>query len=101
VRARVVDVRSGASLSDWRASYAAGETRYIPRALAGVVTAALHVPPAPQAAMNARAAPDYQGGVAALRRDTGAEAATTLFERAASGDPDSAPLTRESPKPTG
>lgn len=40
--------------------------------------------------MNARALADYEGGLQALRRDSGADVAVTLMERAAAHDPDSA-----------
>jgi tetratricopeptide (TPR) repeat protein len=80
-------------LKQWQAEFEPNEVRYIPTALAGVVTGALHLPPLnSEVAPNPAAAADFSTGVAMARRDDRLDAAVPLLERAVAADPDS-PLT--------
>ena len=87
------DTRSQVDTREWTATYANGEVRYAPLALAGVVTETLQIPPiANGSAVNPAALSDYQKGVALTRRDSGIDSAIPLLERAVAADPGS-PLT--------
>src|SRR5262249_49346239 len=89
----LTDARSHVDVKQWKASYSAGEERYAPVALAGMVTGAFHLtPPAVAATVNAAARQDYAAGLAYRRRDSSIPAALAAFERAVAADPDS-PLT--------
>jgi tetratricopeptide (TPR) repeat protein len=93
VAAWLADARSGGRLKEWKAEYAADEERFIPAALAGVVTEALHLPPldgAPMVAPTARA--DYTAGINYTRQNSTMDSALPLLERAMKEDP-SSPLT--------
>lgn len=93
LEAYLTDARSLARAETWRASYAPGELRYAPLALAGVVTETLHLPPPVNGAtVNAAARQDYQAGLADLAKDSTIERALPSLERAVFSDPDS-PLT--------
>jgi serine/threonine protein kinase/Flp pilus assembly protein TadD len=90
---RLTDARSLVHTKEWKASYDGNETRYIPVALAGIVTGTFHLPvPARAAAVNPSAHDDYQTGLAYLRRTSTVDAGLPLLERAVAKDPDS-PLT--------
>jgi hypothetical protein len=92
VRANLSDAGS-LPLKRWQAEYESSELRYLPVALAGVVTGALHVPPvaAPQT-VNAAAAADFAAGLELARRDDRLDAAIPRLEKAVAADWDS-PLT--------
>jgi tetratricopeptide (TPR) repeat protein len=92
VHAYLTDVRSGVNAKEWTAVYKPQEMRYAPGALAGVIAGALHLPLIGVATVNAAARADYLAGLAAVRRDSGVDAALRFFERAVTVDPDS-PLT--------
>ncbi|NUN01151.1 MAG: protein kinase [Bryobacteraceae bacterium] len=93
LQAYLMDTRSMAKTKEWKAEYAPEETRYIPVALAGMVTGALRLPPLQIApAVNAAARQDYQAGLFHVRRDSGVDTALAHFQRAVAADPDS-PLT--------
>jgi serine/threonine protein kinase/Flp pilus assembly protein TadD len=89
----LTDTRSQINTKEWTAAYTAGEVRYAPVALAGLVTETLQLPPlADGSAVNSAALQDYQKGVALTRRDSGIDSAIPVLERAVAADPDS-PLT--------
>jgi serine/threonine protein kinase/Flp pilus assembly protein TadD len=89
----VTDTPSGANAKDWQAVYAPNELRYVPVALAGVVTATFHLPLlANPATVNGAALQDYLKGMAAVRYDSRVNEALADFQRAVAADPDS-PLT--------
>jgi serine/threonine protein kinase/tetratricopeptide (TPR) repeat protein len=90
LHAYLTDTSSGVNTTEWNAEYKPGEIRYAPKALAGVVAGALHLPLSNSAAVNAAAQQDYTAGVAAVRRDSGVDSALELFQRAVAADPDSA-----------
>lgn len=93
VHAYLTDTRNHVNVKEWMATYATGEMRYAPVALAGMVTGALRLPPvAIPAAVNAAAREDYLNGISAVRRDTGVDAALAALQKAVAADPDS-PLT--------
>jgi Flp pilus assembly protein TadD/tRNA A-37 threonylcarbamoyl transferase component Bud32 len=93
LEAYLTDPKSLLNARVWRASYALGELRYAPLALAGMVTETLHLPPPVNGAtVNAAARPDYVAGLSDLSRDSTVERALPLLERAVFSDPDS-PLT--------
>jgi tetratricopeptide (TPR) repeat protein len=80
-------------LRQWQAEFEPNEVRFIPSALAGVVTGALHLPPInSEVAPNPAAAADFSTGVTLARRDDKLDAALPHLERAVAADPDS-PLT--------
>jgi eukaryotic-like serine/threonine-protein kinase len=88
----LTDTNSGTERGAWDAVYAPGELRYLPTALAGIVTESLHLPPPNGGAtVNAAARDDYQKGLASVRMiETGVDNALAQFERAVAADPDSA-----------
>jgi tetratricopeptide (TPR) repeat protein len=92
LHAFLTDTRTQANSGDWKAEYAPGEIRYAPVALAGMVTAALHLPPLKTARVNDKAKQDYLAGFAYTRRNSTVDKALPLLERAVAADPDS-PLT--------
>jgi tetratricopeptide (TPR) repeat protein len=80
-------------LKEWQAEFEASEVQYIPLALAGVVTSALHLSPLNSEVPVKRAATvDFSTGVTLARRDDRVDAALPHLERAAAADTDS-PLT--------
>jgi serine/threonine-protein kinase len=95
-RALIQTVLSDATsfpLKQWSAEFDPNEIRYIPLALAGVVTGALHLPPVHfEAALKPSAAGDFSRGVTLARRDDKLDTALPLLDRAVAADPDS-PLT--------
>jgi len=89
----LTDTRNRVNVREWTAAYAPGQAKYVPVALAGMVTGTLRLPPlAITAAVNAAAQQDYLNGISAVRKDTGVDSAVTSLERAVNADPDS-PLT--------
>ncbi|MBV9770997.1 MAG: tetratricopeptide repeat protein [Bryobacterales bacterium] len=92
LHAFLTDTRNQTNSGDWRAEYAPGEVRYAPTAVAGMITAALHLPPLAVAPVNASAQPDYEAGLAYARRNSTVSKALPLLEQAVAADPDS-PLT--------
>jgi serine/threonine protein kinase/Flp pilus assembly protein TadD len=90
VHASLTDTGTHANSGDWQADYAPGEVRYAPRALAGMVTASLKLPPLPMPPVNAKAKEDYRVGLAYTRRNSTIDKALPLLERAVAADPDSA-----------
>jgi eukaryotic-like serine/threonine-protein kinase len=89
LRALLTDTRTGVNTKEWKTDYAPGQVRYIPVALAGFATGALHLPTPALPAMNAAAERDYSAGLAAARKDSGIDQALTLLGRAVTDDPDS------------
>ncbi len=89
LHALVTDTRTGVNARDWTMDYSPGQIRYIPGALAGVVTGAFHLPPAAIPAIHAAARSDYEAGSVLLRHDATVDAAIASFERAVAADPDS------------
>jgi tetratricopeptide (TPR) repeat protein/TolB-like protein len=90
LRALLTDTRTGVNTREWKMDYIPGQERYLPVALAGFATGALHLPVLATPAMNAAAERDYQAGSILLRRDSTVDAAVSAFERAHAADPDSA-----------
>jgi serine/threonine-protein kinase len=89
----VTNTHSGANANDWQAVYTPNEVRYIPVALAGVVTATFRLPLlANPATVNGAALQDYMKGMAAVRYDSRVDEALADFQRAVAADVDS-PLT--------
>ena len=90
LRAFLTDARTQVNSKEWKADYAPTELRYIPTALAGLVTLSLKLPPPIMSAtISAPARQDYLAGMTYLRRDAGVDAALSAFEHAAAADPDS------------
>jgi tetratricopeptide (TPR) repeat protein len=93
LHAQLTDSRSGVDAKKWDAEYAPAQSKYIPIALAGVVTETFHLsPPMANANVNAGAQEDYQKGMAAVRWDSKMDEAIQAFQHAVNADPDS-PLT--------
>ncbi len=90
LRAWLTDTRNGVDLKYWKMDYLPGQVKYVPVALAGVVTGTLHLPALSVRAMNAAAQSDYDAGSALLRHDATVDDAIAAFERAVTEDPDSA-----------
>ena len=90
LHAFLTDTRTQANSGDWSAEYAPGEVRYAPAALAGMVTAALHLPARAATAVNVDAKKDYQAGRAYTRQNSTIDKALPLLENAVAADPDSA-----------
>jgi serine/threonine protein kinase/Flp pilus assembly protein TadD len=89
LHAYLTDTRNGVNVKEWTADYKPEELRYVPTALAGVVTNALHLPLAETPKVNAAARKDYLAGVSAVRYDSRIGEALTDFERAVAADGDS------------
>jgi tetratricopeptide (TPR) repeat protein len=80
-------------LKQWRGEFEPSEVQYVPSALAGIVTGALHLPPPNfEVAVKPAAMVDFSRGVALARRDDALDGALPLLQRAVAADPDS-PLT--------
>ena len=93
LHAQLTDTKSGVDAKKWEAEYVPGQLRYIPVALAGIVTETFHLPPPmTNATVNAAAKQDYQEGMAAVRWDSKVDEAIAAFQRAVAADSDS-PLT--------
>jgi eukaryotic-like serine/threonine-protein kinase len=92
LHALLTDQRSRTNVKDWTAAYAPGEERYIPVALAGMVTAALKLPPLTIPQVNSAASKDYWDGVWYTRQYSTADDSVRALTRAVNEDPDS-PLT--------
>jgi tetratricopeptide (TPR) repeat protein len=92
LHAFLTDTRTQANSGDWKAEYAPGEVRYAAAAMAGMVTASLHLPSPAMAPVNAKAEQDYRAGLAYTRRNSTVDKALPLLENAVAADPDS-PLT--------
>jgi tetratricopeptide (TPR) repeat protein/TolB-like protein len=92
VHAFLTDTKTQANSGEWRAEYAPGEVRYAPVAMAGMVTAALHLPPLTEGSVNASAKQDYLKGLAYTHRNSTVEQALPLLQSAVAADSDS-PLT--------
>lgn len=90
LHALLTDTRTGVSVKDWKMDYAAGQARYIPVALTGMITGALHLAPLAISSINSAAQADYDAGTAFLKRDSTIDPALSSFARAAELDPDSA-----------
>jgi tetratricopeptide (TPR) repeat protein len=86
---RVIDTKTGTTVHQWNGAYSEAELRLAPAALAGVVTAAFHLPAPPLPAVNGRAQSDYARGLPALRRLSRVDDALAAMERAVASDPDS------------
>ncbi|MBK5290395.1 MAG: tetratricopeptide repeat protein, partial [Acidobacteriia bacterium] len=87
----VTDASSGLHLREWKAEYLPEQTRYIPRALAGVVTATLGLPGLQEGnQVNQAARADFQQGLQLARRDSSMDAAVAALERAVLADPHTA-----------
>ncbi|HYI92292.1 MAG TPA: tetratricopeptide repeat protein [Bryobacteraceae bacterium] len=93
LHAYITDARTQINTKEWKADYAQGETRYLPVALAGMVTGTFRLPAlSVKATVNALALQDYLNGLNFLQRDSGTDSALACLERAVAADPDS-PLT--------
>jgi tetratricopeptide (TPR) repeat protein len=92
LHALITDAQSQATDGEWKAEFAPGEVHYAARAMAGMVTSALRLPPPEIAPVNARARPDYEAGLAYTRRNSTIDSALPALDRAVGADPDS-PLT--------
>ena len=81
------DSGSQAPLKTWDVSYSPGQLKYAPGALAGVVSAGLHLTPLPQyVAVNDRARSAYLAGTNAIRQDSTVDAGLQKLEKAAADD---------------
>ncbi len=92
LHAFLTDTRTQANSGDWKAEYTPGEVRYAAAALAGMVSASLHLPALETPPVNAYAKQDYLAGLAYTRRNSTVDKALPLLENAVAADPDS-PLT--------
>jgi Flp pilus assembly protein TadD len=93
LRAYLTDARSHVATKQWRADYLPGEERYIPVALAGMVTGAFRLPAlTAMADVRAAAQQEYKNGLVYVRYDTRADSALAAMQKAVTADPDS-PLT--------
>jgi len=85
----LTDMRTGVNTREWKTDYASGQERYIPIALAGMVTGTLHLPSFAITSVNSAAQADYLGGLAAMRKDSEIDQSLALLGRAVTHDPDS------------
>ncbi|HEY1759306.1 MAG TPA: protein kinase [Bryobacteraceae bacterium] len=86
----LIDARSKVNVREWTAEYAPEElSRYAPVALAGMVRAALHLPPRAVRSVNTAAAKDYWAGVWDTRQSSTLDEAISLLQRAVAEDPGS------------
>jgi serine/threonine-protein kinase len=92
LRAALTDTHTQANGAEMEFRYGLSEIHYAPVALAGMVTAALRLPPLPVPPVNNAAAHDYAAGIADARRNSTALRGVQELNRAIASDPDS-PLT--------
>jgi serine/threonine protein kinase/tetratricopeptide (TPR) repeat protein len=93
LHAYLTDTRSHVNTGELTAEYKRGQERYLPIALAGMVTSSLRLPPVyGKAVVNGAALKDYLAGLNYLRRNSGTDNALAALERAVAADSDS-PLT--------
>lgn len=91
VRAILTDASVHASLKTWEASYSAEDWKYLPQALAGVVSSGLHLGPLPETrAVSSQAASQYLAGINATRLDATIDEGLKELASAAAIDRDSA-----------
>ncbi len=90
VHAVLSDTSSQAALKTWDARYTPAEWKYAPRALAGVVSAGLHLQPLPESlTVNEKAQADYLAATNGLRQESLIDAVLQDLNRASSADRDS------------
>jgi eukaryotic-like serine/threonine-protein kinase len=89
LHAQVTDTHSRANTGEREFRYAPGEVHYAPKAIAGMVTATLGLPPLPVAPVNAAASNDYEQGVRDIRQNSTLDAALRTLQRAVEEDRDS------------
>ena len=89
LHAFVTNTKTQANVAEREFKYAPGEVRYAGTAMAGMVTAAFHLPALAAASVNAAAKQDYVEGLGYTRRNSTIDRALPLLERAVSADPDS------------
>jgi len=90
VHAVLSDPTSQAPLKTWDARYAPEQWKYVPRALAGVVSAGLHLTPLPDSlSVSPQAKISYLAGTNAIRQDSKIDAVLNDLEKAAAADADS------------
>ena len=82
----LTDTRTGVNAKEWKTDYAPGEVRYVPIALAGMVTGTLHLPSFAIATVNSVTQADYFGGLAAMRKDSEIDQALNLPGHVSNGD---------------
>jgi tetratricopeptide (TPR) repeat protein len=75
--------------NEWTLSYASGEERHAPVAVAGMATATLKLRPLELPAMNSAARADYEAGIQETRQNGTLASAISRLELAVKEDPDS------------
>ena len=91
LHAYLTDARTGVNSREWTAVYGPQELRYVPVALAGMVTGTFHLKPLKNGAtVNPTAVADYQAGLSHVRKESETDAALDAFSRAVFADPDCA-----------
>ncbi|HTQ53170.1 MAG TPA: tetratricopeptide repeat protein [Bryobacteraceae bacterium] len=91
LHALLLNLQSNTPVTEWSADYQAAQARYIPVALAGVVSGALHLPAlATYASVDGAAREPYRNGLAELQDDGKIEAALASLTEAERLEPDSA-----------
>ncbi len=91
LHAVLTDAQSQSAVKTWDAVYTASERKYVGRALAGVVSAGLHLTPLPDSvAVNERAKSSYLAGLRESRQASTVGEGLKNLEQAAAADMDSA-----------
>jgi serine/threonine protein kinase len=90
VRAVLTDARTQADNASEEFHYGAKETGYAPQALAGMVTAALRLPPVDRPLINDEARKDFDEAFRYWRRNSTVDLALPALDRAVARDPSSA-----------
>ncbi|HYZ87143.1 MAG TPA: protein kinase, partial [Bryobacteraceae bacterium] len=88
VRSRISSAKGDGSTREWQALYDSSELRYVPQALAGVITLSFHLPGLP-AQVNESARKDYLEAWSLTGRSKEVAQMLVLMERAVIRDPDS------------
>jgi serine/threonine protein kinase len=87
----LTDTRSGVDTKDWTLRYNPAQLRYVPGAVAAIVTSSLGLPRIEaKATVNAAARQDYLTGLSYVQDNIRADDAVQLLERAVAADPESA-----------
>jgi serine/threonine protein kinase len=90
IHASLTDLRSGVDTNEVEMRYRPEQLKYVPVALAGIVTSSLRLPPVgPEAEVKTSVRPDYLRALSWVTSNTHADESIALLQRVVGSDPDS------------